>query len=387
LKIPEHILKIEKKIWIDLSTENRIGLYLGLSGVILFYDSMNNAYPSEEFNSKLITVIEKVNGFIENKQNSNSLCSGLAGYGLSLLRLESISINISEDYFESIDNFLLEDFELLCESNCFDFMHEGMGIAMYYIERYRSSKNDAITNVLYSFAEKFIYKINNDFGNVLLKSDESRGRYYSFGLAHGVASYLNFLIYLKTHFAALDTDICEALRVCVDFLSSYKQYDSLSKQHYPNILSIETNQFMSSRLSWCQGDLGVSNALYNTGVFLDNTLIINEAIELMNHSASISFEDSGVDDFGVCHGSAGILIQFFLASKKYNIDYSQEIDRWYKTLKNQTKNFEECLWYDNSTEEYFPEINLLVGSVGLGMTLLTIEGKIDSKWLEILCLY
>jgi hypothetical protein len=387
LKIEDKILKIEKNIWDAFSKENRIGLYLGLSGVILFYDCLYEAYPVEEFENKLLAVIEKTNELIEEGQSSISLCSGVAGYGIALLRLKNSSLDISEDYFESIDAFLLEDFEILCESNDFDFMHEAMGIAMYFIERYKFKKNTAITTVLRIFAENLIQKININFKNVLIKSDESRGDYYSFGLAHGVASYLNFLIYLKTHFTALNTDISRTLRVCVDFLVSYKKYDTETRQYYSNVISIETNKIIPSRLSWCQGDLGVSNALYNTGVFLDDTPLINEAIALMNHSATINFEDSAVKDFGVCHGSSGILIQFYLASKKYNIDYSQEIDRWFETVKKQTNNFEEYLWYDNRSNLYIPETNLLVGSVGLGLTLLTIENKIDTKWLEIINLY
>jgi hypothetical protein len=381
------VLKIEKDIWVAFGKENRIGLYLGLSGYILFYDSLYKAYPVEEFENKLLAVIEKTNVLIEEGKSSISLCSGVAGYGLTLLRLKSSSIDISEDYFESIDAFLLEDFELLCESNNFDFMHEAMGIAMYFIERYKVNENLNAVSVLRVFAEKIINKINHDFKKVLVKSDESRGNYYSFGLAHGVASYLNFLIYLKTHFAALNTDISGTLRVCVDFLVSYKKYDTETKQYYANVISIETNKIIPSRLSWCQGDLGVSNALYNTGVFLNDSSLIKEAIALMNHSATISFEDSAVNDFGVCHGSAGILIQLYLASKKYNIDYSKEIDRWYETLKKQTNNFEEFLWFDNSSNQYIPETNLLVGSVGLGLILLTIENKIDTKWLEVINLY
>ncbi|WP_158728581.1 MULTISPECIES: lanthionine synthetase LanC family protein [unclassified Flavobacterium] len=381
------ILKIEKNIWDSFSKENRIGLYLGLSGFILFYDYLYEAYPVVEFENKLLAVIEKTNELIEEQQNSISLCSGVAGYGLTLLRLRNSSIDISEDYFVSIDAILLEDFEILCASNNFDFMHEAMGIAMYFIERYKSNKNIAITKILSIFAKNLILKINGDFKNILVKSDESRGDYYSFGLAHGVASYLNFLIYLKTHFTVLNADISKTLKVCVDFLVSYKNYDTKTKQYYANVISIETNKIIPSRLSWCQGDLGVSNALYNAGVFLDDTLLINEAISLMNHSATLSLEDSAVDDFGVCHGSAGILIQLYLASKKYKIDYSKEIDRWYEILKKQTCNFEEYLWFDNSSKQYIPETNLLVGSVGLGLTLLTIENKIDTKWLEVINLY
>jgi lantibiotic biosynthesis protein len=387
LEAEDKIIKIEKNIWNTFSKQNNIGLYTGLSGFILFYDSMHEVYKKGEFEDKLLQVIEKANELIENSQNLVSLSSGIAGYGITLLRLKNKNVEIDEVYFESIDAALIEDFQLFCKSNDFDFMHQAMGIAMYFIERYKTTKNTTVTEILDTFSKNLISEININFKNVLIQTDDNRGDYYSLGLAHGIAGYLNFLIYLKKHFTALDVDICEPLRVCVDFLVSYKRYDHNSKQHYPNVISLQTNSFLPSRLSWCQGDLGISNALYNTGVFLDDATLTNEAIKLMNHSATINFKDSGVNDFGICHGSAGILIQFFLASKKYNQDYSQEIDYWFEELKKQTNNFEEYNWFDNETNTYRSKVNLDLGSIGLGLTLLTIENKINTKWLEIFNLH
>jgi lantibiotic modifying enzyme len=385
----EKLLKIEKNIWDDFiknDTDN-IGLYVGLSGIILFYDSLFEAYPIEEYENKLLEVIEKVNEVIEVKQDSMTLCTGVAGYGLVLLRLKNKSIDIDEEYFETIDDILIEEFELLCSKNGFDFMHEAMGVAMYFIERYKISKNDKIAAILSNFSRDFIHKINADFKNVLVKNDDNRGDYYSLGLAHGVAGYLNFLLYLHKHFPTSDADIRTALRTCIEFLFSYKGFDDRSNQYYANVYSLKTKNFIPSRLSWCQGDLGVSNALYNTGVFLDDDSLINEAIELMNHSVSLDFKNSYINDFGFCHGSSGVLIQFYLAQKKYNIDYSQKIDYWFEILKEQTSNFEEYPWYSNREEKYFPEMNLLVGAVGLGLTILTVEDKISTNWLEMFNLH
>ncbi len=387
MEIQSNVLKIEKNIWETFNNENRIGLLDGLSGFIMFYDKIFQAYPNEEFENKLLTIIEKANKLIEEEQISINLCSGLSGYGLALLRLKNKNIEISEEYFEGIDSILLEDFELHCESNQFDFLHEAMGVAMYFIERYLKNKNENIIKILKKFSEDFIEKINLNFKNVLIKKDEDRGDYYSLGLAHGAASYLNFLIYLKTNFKELTLDINKPLRICVDFLHSYKKYDNQSKQFYTNYIPLGDNKAIPSRLSWCQGDLGVSNALYNTGTYLNDKSLIDEAIALMNHCASISFEYSGVNDFGFCHGSAGILAQFYLASKKYKNDYALKINSWYDTLIEQTNDFEVFQWFDNSTNQYKSECNLLVGTIGLGLVLLTIENKIDCKWLEIFNLH
>jgi lantibiotic biosynthesis protein len=387
LETHDIIFKIEKNIWKSFKEINNIGLYTGLSGYILFYDSIFEAYKLEEFEVKLLEVISRTNELIEFAESTVALSSGMAGYGLALLRLKNKNIDLDEEYLESIDSFLLNDFELLAEAKNYDFMHQSMGIAMYFIERYKTNKNTKIIEILTRFSEKLINEINIDFREVLAQYDENRGKHYSLGLAHGVASYINFLIYLKLNFTELKVAIDKALESCVDFLISYRSYDERSKQYYFNAVSAEIDDYISSRLSWCQGDLGVSNALYNAGVFLSNNDLIDEAKYLMNHSAKLNFDDSGVQDFGICHGSAGVLIQIYLASKKYKVDYDKEINYWLQIVSEQTNNYEDYNWFNNSSNSYFPATNLLVGSVGLGMVLLTVENKITTKWLEVFNLH
>jgi len=376
------VLKIEKSIWNSYDRELGIGLYSGLSGIILLYDYLSQTYNVEEYENKLLTIIEKVNELIENQGNVSSLCHGLSGYGLILLGLKNKDIEISEEYFENIDCYLLNDFNSFCESNEYDFMHGAMGIAMYFIERHRLGNHDHIISLLNVFGEKLIHKINTDFSETLVKSNETGQEYYTFGMAHGVAGYINFLIYLKKNLNSLD--ITPSLKICISFLQRYKKYDNRSKQHYPNVFMLDSKENLPSRLSWCQGDLGISNAFYNAGIFLENKDLIQEAIDLMNHSAALRLEEAGVKDFGMCHGSAGILIQFYLASKKYDIDYSKEIEYWFDVIKKQTNNFDEFLSYDKEFNNYNAENNLLFGSVGLALTLLTIENQIDTEWLQIL---
>lgn len=390
MRTQENLFKIEKNIWKAFKQDkNGIGLYTGLSGTILFYDCLFDAYKEDEFEDKLSEVIEKTNQLIEENQNSilNSLCSGLAGYGLTLLRLKNKNIDISEEYFENIDDFLVDDFKALYESNSYDFLHEAMGVAMYFIERYKVNKNKIIVTILNSFAKDLISKINNNFHAIIIKTDQSRGKHFSLGIAHGIAAYLNFLIYLKTNCKELDVEISQCLKVCIDFLLANKKYDNRTKQYFANVVMMSDAEGLHSRLSWCQGDLGISNALFNAGVYLQDDLLIKEAVFLLNNCSKITLEHSGVVDFGFCHGSSGVLIQFFLASKKYNVDYSEAIDRWYLTLKEQTENFEKYPWYSNQDKQYFTEMDLLVGAVGLGLTLLTVDSKLETKWLEIFNLH
>lgn len=117
------IFKIENYIWKNFNLETDSSLFTGLSGFILFYDSMHLAFPNLGFEEKLIAIIEKTNALIEENQNSINLSSGIAGYGLALLRLKSKNVEIGIEYFDNIDEIILEDFEQHYNSNGFDYMH------------------------------------------------------------------------------------------------------------------------------------------------------------------------------------------------------------------------------------------------------------------------
>ncbi|CAA9203426.1 lanthionine synthetase LanC family protein [Flavobacterium collinsii] len=384
----DFILKIEKNIWQSFETENRIGLLTGLSGIVLFYSKMYSIYKLEDYLTKLTKVVEKVNEIIENEPTSSTLCSGLAGFGLALLHLEDNLIEIDNEYFEIIDSVLLDDFRRLNQSNNYDFLHGSMGIAMYFIERCTYYKNEELISELNQFAEDLVRKISTDLKEVLttetaLDNDDKFCIY--FGLAHGVAGYLNFLIYFERNFTELKSDIDVSLKICIKFLQSYKDYNDNSKQYYPNLLLLESGSIVNSRLSWCQGDFGISNALYNCGVYLKEDTLIKESKKLIEASRTISLEESFVSDFGLCHGSTGIALQYYLASKKLNIDCSEEIEKWLNIIQEQTSDYETFLSYEKG--KYYNESNLLEGTVRLALTLFTLENKIDSKWLELINLF
>lgn len=384
----DNIVKIERNIWESFGSENRIGLLTGLSGMALFYSKMYSVYKLDDYLIKLTAIVEKVNDILENEPTISTLCSGLAGFGLVLLNLEDNLIDIDNEYFEAIDAILEEDFKSNNESDHYDFLHGSMGIALYFIERCKTDKNPKNIADLNTFSSDLIDKINNNLKEVLisetaLESDDKFCVY--FGLAHGVAGYLNFLIYLQKNFKELKAEIGPALKICISFLESYKNFDENSKQFYPNLLLLKSNTIINSRFSWCQGDFGISNSLYNCGVYLNEDSLIKQAKELLESTRTISLEESFVKDFGLCHGSSGIALQYYLASKKYEINFSKEIEIWMDIARIQTHNYENFLAYEKG--QYQSENNLLEGSVGLGLTLLTLEDKIDLKWLEYMNLF
>ncbi|GIQ61017.1 hypothetical protein Flavo103_41530 [Flavobacterium collinsii] len=379
------ILKIEKAIWESAMTENRVGLMNGLSGVAMFYDNIYKAYGKEEYRDKLLSIVDRINSLLSENETSSNLCTGIAGYGLMLLRLQDKSIEIDEEYFQGIDLILQEDLYGSSEQNDYDYLHGSMGIAMYFIERHRTSKNDLIVEILDKFSKELIYKINYSFENVLVEPVFGDRQCYYFGLAHGVSGYLNFLVYLKKNFPEMDQDIRESLDIAITFLRNHKNRNINDIQYYPNLLILGINEFVKPIVAWCQGDLGISNALYTSGAYLNNDSLIKEAFQLVNNISTISLEDSGIGDFGMCHGCIGVIVQYHLASINLNHDYSEEINKWYKILERKTLNFENLKSSNNDV--VLTEINLLDGLAGLGLGLLTVDEKIDTSWLQLFNLH
>ncbi|MFC4816308.1 lanthionine synthetase LanC family protein [Flavobacterium sp. GCM10023249] len=379
------LLTIEKKIWESIDNEERIGLFNGLSGVALFYDYLFLHDNREEYKEKLIILLDKINTIIAEELSSVSLNSGLAGFGLTLLKLKNDFVSIDDSYFTDIDAILKEELEEEANNSNYDYLNGSLGIAMYFLERYKKDKNIGTTAILNNYIGKFISKINTDLLLILRKPTLNEGHCYYFGMAHGVASFINFLLYAKLHFTDLSHQIDEPLKNCIAFLHFHKYKNDNSKQLYPNVFLIEENKFINPLLSWCQGDLGIANALYNAGVFLNEDRIIKEAQELIENTCTISLEESGIADYSFCHGTIGILIQYHLASIKFKNDYSEVSEKWKEILVKQTNNF---LTFENfEQKEKTQETNLLYGLTGLGLGLLSIDKKINTDWLEIVNLH
>jgi lantibiotic modifying enzyme len=380
----EIFLKIEQKIWESFHDEGKIGLMDGLSGIALFYNSLFEVFGNEEHHDKLLSIVEKINNLIQEENTSMTLCSGIAGYGIMLLRIKNNIINVDKEYFEAIDLLLQEELNEQTVDNNYDYLHGSMGIAKYFIERYKSTKDSLALEILSKFTKELIEKINYSFDDVVVQSVFSNKHCYYFGLAHGAAGYINFLIDLKRNVPEIEDDIEIPLKAIKVFLNNYKRTNG-SKQFYPNLIILEDNSQFDPLISWCQGDLGISNALFNLGLYLNENSISEEALELIRNLEDISLIDSGVKDYTMCHGSIGIILQYDLISQVSDTDFNYSINKWRNILSIQTNDFNEFLTYHNGS--YVKETNLITGLAGVGMGELTLKKHISSQWLNIFNLH
>ncbi len=384
--VKSEILNIENRIWNSVEKENGIGLLSGLSGIALFYSNLYEVYKEEKYSTRLSEVIARIDELVSENDSLPTFCSGLAGYGWMLLNLKTTTIDISKAYFKTLDIILEEALFSFADKNDYDFLHGATGVAMYFMERLKvDQNNEEIRTILTLFSRDLLYKLNTNFDTVIIvKGSETKKDIICFGLAHGIASFINFLFYLSQYFKSLESEIKQALRKLISFLNSKKSFNKVSQQYYPSYIDNQEN-VGHARLGWCQGDLGIGLALYNAGTLLNNNAIKQEALDVITATEKISLETSGVRDCSLCHGSTGLIIQYYLAQKKCSIDTKEIQNRWYQELENQTCNFTTVKAYLNPG--FSEHSNILVGAAGLGLTLLTLDEKIKNDWLRCLNLY
>ncbi|WP_445711201.1 lanthionine synthetase LanC family protein [Flavobacterium sp.] len=381
----EAIIEIENKIWNSIQNDERIGLLNGLSGVALFYNLLNKK-DKNRYEAKLLFVVEKINNLIYQEENLMTFCSGISGYAYMLLQIKNEVISIDNEYFNALDEILQESLQESLIVDDYDFLHGSLGIVMYFMKRYELKKELHIKEILLSFLEIFIRKIHINLEEVLVNRYANE-RSIHFGLAHGLSGTLNFLIRFKK---CLGSDysviIDDCLITITNYLKNHKSYREESKQCYPSSYSIDNKMRNEARLGWCQGDLGIGNAIYNVGLSLNNTTIKEEGLFLMKETVKIDFKESFVDDYAICHGSSGILLQYYFASVKTNEDFSEGIEYWFAKLKEQTKDFTD--FKTVLVDQYVDDYNILYGITGLVLVLLTINNEIDAdNWIECLNLY
>ncbi len=380
------ILNIEKEVWNSVKNENDIGLLRGLSGIAFFYSKLFEVYEDEKYMTRLLEVVERIDGLVSEHTPTRTFYSGLAGYGWMLLNLKKNTVAISESYFETLDSILEDALFSFSNKNNYDFLHGATGVAMYFIERLKADKNNAnVLTILTHFSKDFLDKLINDLDKVIISiEDEGKKKVTYFGLAHGISSFINFLFYLSKHVRSLESEIKQALLKLINVLKSKKSFSTISQQYYPN--HIDNHGTISlSRLGWCQGDLGIGLSLYNAGILLSDNAIKKEAIELITSTEKISLKTSAVYDGGLCHGSAGLVVQYYLAHKKSALDTKEIQKKWYEELKKQTCNFTAFKTYIYT--DYIKDSNMLTGATGIGLALLTLNGMIESDWLRSLNLY
>lgn len=325
-------------------------------------------------------LLDKMLWSLSRQHRIATYCNGLAGLGVGLVALQQdCFIGGVEQALDSIDPVISLYLESFIEDNNIDFLHGLIGIGFYLLERSKSSKEYSESNLskIVDYLDKS--KIT-DGAIVKWRYNEKRlSKPFNISLSHGVSSIVVFLCRLlksgilsENYNSAIKRMLEGSVhyilsnRVDVDSLGCWFTSTSKECDDYPH----------RSRLAWCYGDLGVATALLEAGDTLNESSIRDVAIQVLLYSARRrDIKANYVNDFCVCHGSAGIAQVFRSHGIALELDELLDAaDYWEKdTLSRVVKDGQgrnTLLYYDPENGGYRESGGILDGAAGAGLYLL-----------------
>ncbi|NQX84954.1 MAG: hypothetical protein HRT67_03460 [Flavobacteriaceae bacterium] len=387
-KLAEINKNIEEKYYEEID----LGLFSGLSGVILFQFYYANFLNDKKNYDAGIKTIEKSIKMINNGYNRFTYCNGLAGLGWSLNHIESLNfIDVDcDNLLISVDDVLYKIMIEDSKKGNFDFLHGALGYAYYFLARYSCTKNlqNKYRNYLINFLELLIEKaeynpIKNEIKWKSKIPDVKENNGYNFGLSHGIPSIIAFL----TKLVKFDDfkNYKWIISSSINFIFKYKKMQDLNTSYFPSYINERGKIVDLNRVAWCYGDLGLGLTLFNASKILCNKELELQTLEILNNVAlRRSRITSSVTDPSICHGAFGNATLFKeLYRKTSKTKFLETSEFWI------SKGLEMSVFKDNSTgfktwnhskQNWEFNLSLLAGISGIGLSIISFLDSTQFKW-------
>lgn len=339
------------QIWENVSKSKNVysvSLLSGLSSILIVLLDTLLVFPSLVKTENIKSYIDKLVEILNEEENLiPSYCGGIAGFGILLQNLIDKNLFV-EDYYteflEEIDEVLIDMLKIEIQEDNLDILHGAMGIGLYFIKRGKHNQAIGLIDLL----ESNSVKKNNEIFWKTFDKYKSKKYSYDFGLAHGNASILYFLLKcLKNniHFEKTKLIIDGLIKfylnqeqIIGNDIYSFYPY-SINADDFENLTFNPKN----TRLAWCYGDLGIFHTLLLAAKLLEYNDLEKKVIEKIIHvSKRMNIDEIHNHDMdaGFCHGTSGVGLLF---KNIYDITGEEKIlptiDYWYKlTLNTKDKN-------------------------------------------------
>lgn len=209
--------------------------------------------------------------------------------------------------------------------------------------------------------------------------------YYNLGLAHGMPAVISVLG--RACAAGVKVEVARPLLDgAVRWLLTQRlgAGEESCFGHYV----IPGQEAKPSRLAWCYGDPGVAVALLGAALAVGEETWKAEALAIARAAAARGLDTAGVQDAGLCHGSAGVAQLFLrMARATGDAELAKAARFWLgETLKywrpgegvggffawSRGEDGEEPSWQDDP--------GFLTGSAGIGLALLAAVSDVEPAW-------
>ena len=384
----EKINEIENAIN-DKGRFDNLSLMKGSSGCIVFYSNLFQYQNEEIYLSKIEQLIADSIDDLNKGYNLTSLSYGIPGFAWTLEYLSLMGvIDIKEiSFLDDIDTFMYKNMMKGINAGDYDFLNSSGGIFWYFLNKKAINKEYIGTyiDVLYSKAKN----IDSDkIAWIVIEQSRGRGKdeEYNLSISHGLSSLI--ILLAKANMLGIrKSKTKELLEKSLNFLYSQEYNNSNNRFLFPDYIDSSNMKYGGGRLAWCYGDLGIAIALWQAGDALNDKKLKQKASDICLNTTKIrKYEDAGVLDAGLCHGTAGIA-HIYNRMYRYtnNPEFKKAANYWIEeTLKIAT--FADGLagFKVYRTAEYGGYVNeysLLQGVSGIGLSLLSyVNEKDDPTW-------
>jgi lantibiotic modifying enzyme len=362
----------------------------GHSGAAMFYGYYYSLTKDKKLQTKCENLIERLIDYISKYEVSFTLCDGLAGLCWCIQHLIANDvIDASESILDDLDELIAKFAITQLKLGNYDLLHGGVGCGLYLLGR----KNCA------EYVNEIVVALNES------SHRDNSGQYWiddysnypvikkcaNFGMAHGLPSIISFLakvsIRNKLELAK------EMVRDASNYLISKSNLEQYVGSHFPRYyIENDPNPKQISRLAWCYGDLGAAVSLLHASKALADNDLRKQMLDILISSTNRrSFEETLVNDGGICHGIAGVA---HIYNRLY-LDFSDKVfeeakNFWFDRLEVYIDNcggMKSFKYFDVIKNEFSPSTNFLTGSAGAGLALISqIDNTVTPSWDEFLLL-
>jgi lantibiotic modifying enzyme len=397
--LEKKLKEIDQIIKEKYKDETQIGVLAGLAGISLFefyYSKYLDIDDHADVGVEMLTdCIDKINeGY-----SYPTFCTGIAGAGwvLDHLEQEEFMDADNDDLLPELDQYIYTFMVTDMKNGNYDFLHGAIGYAFYFLNRYRNTKSEALKEKYKGYINEFmdlLEGLSEDAGDGKIRweselSIETKERGYNLSLSHGMSSIVGIL----TKFHENDDfkeKAAPMLRGAIKFILQFKSDEENPFSVFPSwITGKPEDEKAQSRLAWCYGDLGVAMRFWYASKTLNEEALGKTALEVLKHAAKrTAVEDSLVRDAGLCHGSYGNAQMFFRMYKETGDQvFKDAFEFWIQdgidraTFDDGYAGYKQ---WKGMEKDWAPEVSVLEGIAGIGLTILDYLADYDTNWDECL---
>jgi len=248
--------------------------------------------------------------------NAPHLFAGYTGVGWatdllgSTLPCDEVEGDLDWDgVHEELEEALLRDLAELHEPANFDLIAGPVGWGLYSLQRWPHPRAQRALDLIVDFLERTAESTPSGIrwwtSPDLLPAWQREAYpdgYYNLGIAHGIPAIWVLLGQVIERGIRME-HARRLLDGAVRWVLS--QRIETGGTMFPSMVA-EGQSARRSRLAWCYGDLGIAAALLVAARCTGREPWETEAISIARNAAKVSFEESRVEDSGLCHGAAGL---------------------------------------------------------------------------------